>query len=226
MTVLILIGFLMFVVSIFYLIIHLIKKVSDRSRILSKKIFYSTLIGGLFLFIIGVSFLDTEIQQQLNEALEINNKLTVENNDLKAKIMKLQEDNDQLIIENKKVNEKFEEVVSKITAAENAEQEMKQLQTTFNYEKEALTSEITELKLKNENLQNEVAKLNNQLATKNTNTRTASNNTTGTTSSSSGIEYFANCTELRKVYPKGVPSDHPAYQPKMDRDKDGWACER
>jgi beta-lactamase superfamily II metal-dependent hydrolase len=37
---------------------------------------------------------------------------------------------------------------------------------------------------------------------------------------------FQNCTELRKVYPKGVGKDHPAYQPKMDRDKDGWACER
>ncbi|MFS0688979.1 MBL fold metallo-hydrolase [Sporosarcina sp. 179-K 8C2 HS] len=37
---------------------------------------------------------------------------------------------------------------------------------------------------------------------------------------------FQNCTELRKVYPKGVGKDHPAYQAKMDRDKDGWACER
>lgn len=39
-------------------------------------------------------------------------------------------------------------------------------------------------------------------------------------------EWFQNCTELRKKYPNGVGSDHPAYQPKMDRDKDGWACER
>lgn len=37
---------------------------------------------------------------------------------------------------------------------------------------------------------------------------------------------FKNCTELRKVYPNGVSKDHPAYQLKMDRDKDGWACER
>src|SRR5690606_16127271 len=36
---------------------------------------------------------------------------------------------------------------------------------------------------------------------------------------------FKNCTELREVFPKGVPSDHPAYQSKMDRDKDNWACE-
>lgn len=39
-------------------------------------------------------------------------------------------------------------------------------------------------------------------------------------------ENFKNCTELRKKYPNGVPEGHPAYQPKMDRDKDGYACER
>ncbi|PFA62902.1 nuclease [Bacillus sp. AFS015802] len=39
-------------------------------------------------------------------------------------------------------------------------------------------------------------------------------------------EYYQNCTELRKVYPDGVPSDHPAYARKHDRDKDDWACER
>ncbi|GIN90172.1 SPBc2 prophage-derived endonuclease YokF [Siminovitchia terrae] len=42
----------------------------------------------------------------------------------------------------------------------------------------------------------------------------------------SGTEFFQNCTELRKVYPNGVPEGHPAYQAKMDRDKDGYACER
>ncbi|WP_285291769.1 excalibur calcium-binding domain-containing protein [Bacillus sp. ISL-35] len=44
--------------------------------------------------------------------------------------------------------------------------------------------------------------------------------------SSGETEDFANCTELRKKYPNGVPSDHPAYKPKMDRDKDNFACER
>ena len=39
-------------------------------------------------------------------------------------------------------------------------------------------------------------------------------------------ESFKNCTELRKVYPSGVPAGHPAYQSKMDRDKDNYACER
>lgn len=37
---------------------------------------------------------------------------------------------------------------------------------------------------------------------------------------------FKNCTELRKYYPNGVSSAHPAYDSKLDRDNDGWACER
>ncbi|MBU8877970.1 thermonuclease family protein [Bacillus sp. FJAT-29790] len=53
------------------------------------------------------------------------------------------------------------------------------------------------------------------------------NTTDAPTSAVSGTrESYKNCTELRKVYPNGVPSDHPAYESKHDRDKDGWACER
>jgi hypothetical protein len=37
---------------------------------------------------------------------------------------------------------------------------------------------------------------------------------------------YANCGELRRDYPGGVAATHPAYRSKMDRDKDGWACER
>jgi micrococcal nuclease len=39
-------------------------------------------------------------------------------------------------------------------------------------------------------------------------------------------EWFDNCTHLRTKYPNGVASDHPAYQSKMDRDKDNFACEK
>ncbi|WP_066315870.1 cell envelope integrity protein TolA [Bacillus sp. FJAT-29814] len=46
------------------------------------------------------------------------------------------------------------------------------------------------------------------------------------TSTTSGQTSFANCTELNKVYPNGVASDHPAYKSRMDRDNDGYACER
>ncbi|MEH7356651.1 thermonuclease family protein [Neobacillus drentensis] len=48
----------------------------------------------------------------------------------------------------------------------------------------------------------------------------------GSTTSSGGSEIFANCTEIRKKYPDGVDSTHPAYQAKMDRDHDNYACEQ
>lgn len=47
-----------------------------------------------------------------------------------------------------------------------------------------------------------------------------------TSSSGNQSESYKNCTELRKVYPNGVPSTHPAYDSKHDRDKDNFACER
>lgn len=37
---------------------------------------------------------------------------------------------------------------------------------------------------------------------------------------------FDNCSDMRKYYPKGVHSSHPAYASKHDRDKDNWACEQ
>ncbi|AYU54071.1 thermonuclease family protein [Staphylococcus debuckii] len=43
--------------------------------------------------------------------------------------------------------------------------------------------------------------------------------------SSNASESYANCTALRQAHPEGVPQGHPAYQAKMDRDKDGYACE-
>ncbi|MGJ7910033.1 thermonuclease family protein [Neobacillus sp. LXY-1] len=53
-----------------------------------------------------------------------------------------------------------------------------------------------------------------------------SSSSSGGKSSNDGVKvFFQNCTELRKVYPNGVPSTHPAYQSLLDRDKDHYACE-
>ena len=37
---------------------------------------------------------------------------------------------------------------------------------------------------------------------------------------------YRNCTALRADHPNGVRRGHCAYQSRMDRDNDGWACER
>ncbi len=55
---------------------------------------------------------------------------------------------------------------------------------------------------------------------------TTNNAITAPPADTGGGQFFNNCTELRAVHPNGVSSDHADYQPKMDRDKDGWACER
>ncbi|MGJ3548980.1 excalibur calcium-binding domain-containing protein, partial [Bacillus subtilis] len=57
-------------------------------------------------------------------------------------------------------------------------------------------------------------------------TSTTTENDASSSASTEETETFKNCTELRKKYPNGVPSSHPAYQSKMDRDHDNYACER
>ncbi|WP_412729413.1 excalibur calcium-binding domain-containing protein [Cytobacillus praedii] len=47
-----------------------------------------------------------------------------------------------------------------------------------------------------------------------------------TAENSNNNEVFRNCTELREVYPEGVAEGHTAYATKLDREKDGWACEK
>lgn len=54
---------------------------------------------------------------------------------------------------------------------------------------------------------------------------TTPTNTSPTPPSPTPTKAYKNCTELKKDYPNGVSSSHPAYQSKMDRDNDGWACE-
>ena len=55
--------------------------------------------------------------------------------------------------------------------------------------------------------------------------RSATTQTPNNTSQNAESEYYPNCTALRKVYPNGVPSTHAAYNGKLDRDKDNFACE-
>ena len=202
-------GYFAFWGSLFYLAYHLIKKRSDTKRVLPKKQFYSFLIVGFLLIMIGSAFSDTSIEKELNNALEKNDILSAEIEELKTA-------NQVLVEENKELLSKLEE--QKIAYQES---------TT------ALEEQILELQTKNTELFSEVDNLKNQIA-KNSTAPTmvvtssggSSTSTNITTTSSSGTEWFQNCTELRKKYPNGVGKDHPAYQPKMDRYKDGWACER
>lgn len=79
-----LIGFFATVFSIIYLIYHFLKRMKDKERRISKKIFYPSLIGGVLLFSIGATYLDTGAQAKLAEALEQNQILTTDMAELKA----------------------------------------------------------------------------------------------------------------------------------------------
>ncbi|MFS0892004.1 excalibur calcium-binding domain-containing protein [Peribacillus frigoritolerans] len=216
-----LLGFLAILYSFFYLIYHFIKKMKNKERALSKKIFYPSLIGGIIFFIVGISFLDTGVQAKLDDEIEQNTKLTAENKTFKLENTKLEKQITDLESE-------IKETASNITEYENNLKTLEEEKKAFSSEKDSLNKQISDLTTKNTSLQNEVDSLNTQLASKDTSTSTAKENSNQSTASASSGERedFANCTDLRGTYPNGVPAGHPAYVPSMDRDKDNYACER
>ncbi|KMN57414.1 endonuclease [Bacillus velezensis] len=74
--------------------------------------------------------------------------------------------------------------------------------------------------------QSETHKSNPSNSNSSSSASSSSSNSAQASPSAGGTEHFANCTELRKKYPHGVPSTHPAYTSKMDRDNDNFACEK
>ncbi|WP_319952000.1 excalibur calcium-binding domain-containing protein [Peribacillus frigoritolerans] len=216
-----LLGFLAFSYAFLYLIYHFIKKVKNKERTLSKKIYYPFLIGGIIFFIVGISFLDTGIQAQLDDKIEKNAKLTADNKTLKLENTKLEKQITDL-------ESKIKETDSNITEYENNLKSLEEEKKAFSSEKDSLKKQISDLSTKNTNLQNEVDNLHTQLASKDTYTSSSKTNTNQSPASASlgEREDFANCTDLRGTYPNGVPAGHPAYVPSMDRDKDNYACEK
>lgn len=150
-----------------------------------------------------------------------NKKSEVENKNLMEINNKLDKKIDSLIETNKELSQKNEENEDQITSLKNEFEEIKGKITQLKEDKTALEENLENLKAEIEALQSEVD-LKNSSAIYNQNSNTIDNQTI----LGDGDEYFANCTELRGTYPHGVPSDHPAYQDKMDRDHDGYACER
>lgn len=63
------------------------------------------------------------------------------------------------------------------------------------------------------------------LNAKDPNAVTTTPKTSNSSNKGSSSTSYKNCTELKRDFPNGVSSSHWAYQSKMDRDKDGWACE-
>lgn len=223
-----LIGLLLMVFALIYFVIYLLKKVRGRNPILSKKIFYFSLIGGFLLMILSASFLDTG-QGQLQEANGKNSKLESEVKELKTKAKELEAKVVELESDKEKLTTALSDTEAKLSDSKDQEKEFAEYKKSQEEKIADLESEKEELEEKVNNLEDKVAEVHtpSSSSTETSKSGSSSNNSNATASTvNSGNNNFANCTELRSVYPNGVPSSHPAYQSKMDRDKDNYACER
>ncbi|WP_328587992.1 excalibur calcium-binding domain-containing protein [Niallia circulans] len=226
-----LIGLLLMVFALIYFVIYLLKKVRGRNPILSKKIFYFSLIGGFLLMILSASFLDTGTQGQLQEVEGKNSKLESEVKALKTKAKELEDKVVELESDKEKLSTELSDTEAKLSDSKDQDKEFAAYKKSQEEKIANLESEKKELEEKVNNLEDKVAAANtpSRSSTKASNsgsTASSKNNNATASTVNSGNNNFANCTELRSVYPNGVPSSHPAYQSKMDRDKDGYACER
>lgn len=228
-------GIFLLMYVLIYGIYHIIKKLKNKERRLTRNRFYIPLILGIVFFSIGAPSLDSGLQQEYDKVVEQNKEMTSELGIVKSQVEELDEKYKNLEKDYKELKTNKDDSSSKLT---EAQAKNKKLEET----NKELEVKIAELDEKNKSLDDQIndlkqATASNTESSSNTNTST---NTTGTTKSSkqhssssstststvSNTENFANCTELRKVYPNGVDSSHPAYQAKMDRDKDNFACER
>lgn len=161
-----------------------------------------------------MSVLEEKMSGLLSEKDDLQaqlDKYKDENASLLQQLEEAKEATDQTMKElESKLREQFDEELesAKAAAEERADEEIAAVR-----QDEAAKTEAAIAKAKKEFEQQAQASTNAQ-----SNTQSNAQPTTKT-------EYFKNCTDLRGTYPGGVSSDHPAYQSKMDRDNDGWACE-
>lgn len=167
-------------ISIIFSIIYYGK---NRKGEYSKKVFYSTLIGGLVLFSIGVGFTDTETQEKLDEALEQNEVLT-------SNINILETDKEELERSISDYEDKISDLESELEDLEKEIEKYENELASLNDQEEEidnLKQKISELEKENEKLKNEIKKLeanaSNSKAT--TTASTSSDSGSGTSESSS-----------------------------------------
>ncbi|SFL34245.1 hypothetical protein SAMN04487943_10169 [Gracilibacillus orientalis] len=75
MAILELVGLFAIIFSITYLSFHFIKKITNKERVLSKKIFYLSLLGGISLFVLAVIVDDSTVYAELDEVKTHNEEL-------------------------------------------------------------------------------------------------------------------------------------------------------
>ncbi|SFD87364.1 Excalibur calcium-binding domain-containing protein [Lentibacillus persicus] len=210
------IGFIAFAAALIYLTYHLIRKIKFKDKILSKKLFYPLLIGGLILMVMGDAFTDGGTTAKLNQEIEKNEELT-------RQIQSLEETNDSLKSELEELTSNKKAVDDKLESKESELSESESKIDDLNAELEDKTGEIEELQDENASLQANVEDLEATIAS----AEPASSNTSSasTSSNSTSNTYYENCTEARNAGAAPVYAGDPGYASHLDRDGDGIGCE-
>ena len=157
-----------------------------------------------------LSLIEEKLSSSNSEKEKLQDQLDTylsENEDLRQQLSDARESTNQRLEETEtKLREEFESELQRVKE-EAAQQVEEKIASVRKEEQEKASAAIAEVK--------------NELEQQ----AQASESTESNTQTSQSSENFQNCTDLRGTYPGGVSSDNPAYQPKMDRDNDGWACE-
>ncbi|CRK84673.1 excalibur calcium-binding domain-containing protein [Neobacillus massiliamazoniensis] len=206
-------GFVLFLVFLVTAIISLFKRNGK-----AKKQFLM-MAGAMVVCIGSAAMIPNDKKETKVEATQVKKKVADEAEKKAAAIAK-QKAKEEAELKAKQEAEQKAKEEAELKAKQEAEQKAKEeAELKAKQEAEAKAKEEAELKAKQEAEAN--AKAQAEADAKAKAEAGAAATPVQTTENS-----FANCTELRKVYPNGVPSTHPAYRAKLDRDHDNWACER
>lgn len=226
--ILLVLGFFAFIASFVYLTYHFIKKVKNKERRISKKLFYSLFVGGFIFMIVGDGIYDDSSLAQLDEEVEKNEKLTNEinslkdeNESLKLEVEEIQSDKRQVEDELKSSQDELNALTSESEEHNEETQELEDEIDSLSNEKEDLTTTVEELEEENSSLQTKIEDL--QLTASSTDTVPTDDSTSSTTNNNS--TYYENCTAARDAGAAPVYEGDPGYGTHLDRDRDGIGCE-
>src|SRR5699024_10775813 len=106
--------------AVCYSIYYVIRKIITKDQKFSKKIFFSTLIGGILLFALGDAFTDSPPQNvaEHEETIEENEKLTAANETLESENKELSEEVTELETTVEELSEEMEEYKDSVASLE------------------------------------------------------------------------------------------------------------
>lgn len=197
------IGFLVFTGSLIYAAwLGVMKLLGKQNKKLFTKQYLGVLLGSAVMLLVGASNFEATVLKTTYDELE-------------TKYIALEQELDEVKATNKALQSKSDEAEQ--TLKDNIAKAKEEAEASLAKEKEVWQAKEKELNDKIVALEQAkaaaVAPAPQQVAS-------------APAQQTAAPESFKNCTEMRKVYPNGVDSNHPAYESRHDRDKDGWACER